>query len=152
MYALKRCMSDSRNHAENLNGRTLRAPHTHAGSAPATTAHGDTGWALRFRTSEEEDSPVHACIFISPLCYFRFGGSLPFSACRRRGSSAGRTRRRWCHWMTLRSGSVHSRIVYAAGVRSTCTDARSWRFRCRVMETISLVTYVPLIVFVAIFA
>jgi hypothetical protein len=37
-------------------------------------------------------------------------------------------------------------------VSSTSTDARSWRFRCRVMAAISLVTYVPFIVCVAIFA
>ena len=34
-------------------------------------------------------------------------------------------------------------IVYA--------DARSWRFRCRVMSVISLFTYIPFIVLVAIF-
>lgn len=30
-------------------------------------------------------------------------------------------------------------------------DARSWRFRCRVMAAISLFTYVPLITLVAVF-
>ncbi|KAN0127953.1 hypothetical protein V8E53_013575 [Lactarius tabidus] len=66
----------------------------------------ETGWALRFRTTEEEGSPVMRGCFMSPSCSFRFGGS----------------------------------------------DARSWRFRCRVMAAISLVTYVPFIVYVAIFA
>jgi len=31
-------------------------------------------------------------------------------------------------------------------------DARSWRFRCRIMSAVSIVTYVPFIVLIAIFA
>jgi hypothetical protein len=30
-------------------------------------------------------------------------------------------------------------------------DAKSWRFRCRVMSVVSLLTYVPFIVLVAVF-
>ena len=43
---------------------------------------------------------------ISPSCYFPYGGSPLVGASRRRGSSAGRTRRRRCHWMTHKSSSV----------------------------------------------
>ena len=45
-------------------------------------------------------------------------------------------------------------FMCGGGGRSTTiwTDARSWRFRCRVMAAISLVTYVPFVVCVAIFA
>ncbi len=31
-------------------------------------------------------------------------------------------------------------------------DAKSWRFRCRIMTGISFITYIPFIVLVAIFA
>jgi hypothetical protein len=51
--------------------------------------------------------------FMSPWCCFRFGGSLLFGGCRRRGSSAGRTRRRRYHWTTHRLSSLRSRVVYA---------------------------------------
>jgi len=45
---------------------------------------------------------------MSPSCSFRSGGSLLSGACRRRGSSAGRTRRRRCHWTTHRSSSMRA--------------------------------------------
>ncbi|KAE9387288.1 hypothetical protein BT96DRAFT_489234 [Gymnopus androsaceus JB14] len=31
-------------------------------------------------------------------------------------------------------------------------DAKSWRFRCRIMSVVSLFTYIPFIILVAIFA
>lgn len=39
-----------------------------------------------------------------------------------------------------------------AHVMYVSTDAQSWRFRCRVMAFVSLFTYVPFIVCIAIFA
>jgi hypothetical protein len=32
-----------------------------------------------------------------------------------------------------------------------CSDAKSWRFRCRVLSVVSLFTYVPFIVLLVIF-
>lgn len=66
--------------------------------------------------------------------------------------------RRLCRWMTRRSSLVRllSSFSFLDGERAhvmyVSTDARSWRFRCRVMAVISLFTYVPFIVCVAIFA
>ena len=57
--------------------------------------------------------------FISPSCSFRCGGSPLYGACRRRGSSAGRTRRRRCHWMTHRSSLVRYALFMCVGCRST---------------------------------
>ena len=59
--------------------------------------------------------------FISLSCSFRCGGSPLYGACRRRGSSAGRTRRRRCHWMTHRSSSVRyvALLFMCVGCRST---------------------------------
>ena len=79
---------------------------------------------------------------ISPSCSFRYGGSPLYDACRIRGSSAGQTRRRRCHWMTHRSSSVRLRFVYVCwlSLNDCWTDARSWRFLCRVMAaTVKLV-------------
>ena len=44
-------------------------------------------------------------------------------------------------------------VVLACGVSEDVVviDARSWRFRCRVMSVISLFTYIPFIVLVAVF-
>jgi hypothetical protein len=119
----------------------------------------ETGWALRFRTAEEDGSPVQAWLFYFALVPFplwfvgavwrvphtrvvggtdnekavplddpqvEFGASFVFVFLFGRGKS--------------------SRDVYVS------TDARSWRFRCRVMAFVSLFTYVPFIVCVAIFA
>ena len=57
--------------------------------------------------------------FISLSCSFRCGGSPLYGACRRRGSSAGRTRRRRCHWMTHRSSLVRYALFMCVGCRST---------------------------------
>ena len=42
-------------------------------------------------------------------------------------------------------------LVCGASEDVVATDARSWRFRCRVMSAISLFTYIPFIVLVAVF-
>ena len=48
---------------------------------------------------------------------------------------------------------AHALFVCVFGsTKRNNADARSWRFRCRVMAGISLFTYVPFIVCVAIFA
>ena len=51
-------------------------------------------------------------------------------------------------------GALRCAFVYVCwwSLNDGWTDARSWRFRCRVMAAISLVTYVPFVVCVAIFA
>ena len=52
----------------------------------------------------------------------------------------------------MRSPRARAYCLCVLGLLNVCADARSWRFRCRVMAAISLFTYVPFIVLVAIFA
>jgi hypothetical protein len=75
--------------------------------------HMETGWALLFRTFEEENSLVHVWMFYITIVLFPLRWFAAFGACQRLGSSAGQTWRRRCHWVTHRSGSVRSRVVYA---------------------------------------
>ncbi|KAN0128643.1 hypothetical protein V8E53_013562, partial [Lactarius tabidus] len=90
----------------------------------------DTGWALRFRMFEEEGSPIRAWMFYVDL------------VC----SLVDR-----CFLARVVGGTDTEKAVPLDDPQNEC-DARSWRFRCRVMAAISLVTYVPSIVCVPIFA
>ncbi|KAN0128650.1 hypothetical protein V8E53_013569 [Lactarius tabidus] len=69
----------------------------------------ETGWAQRFRKCEEEGSPI--CVWVDYVALVVF--PLWWIAAVWRGSSAGRTRRRRCLWMTHRSSSVRPRVVYS---------------------------------------
>ena len=118
----------------------------------------ETGWALRFCTSEEEGSPIQAWMFYIALVLFPLWW---IAACWRvpKTRVVGGTDTEKAvplddpqiEFGALRF--VHL-FMHGGGGRSTTiwTDARSWRFRCRVMAAISLVTYVPFVVCVAIFA
>ncbi|KAI9436564.1 hypothetical protein H4582DRAFT_2078182 [Lactarius indigo] len=97
--------------------------------------HMETGWKLRFRTAEEGGSPVQAWLFYFALALFPL----------------------W--WVGAFWRVPKARVVCGANTEESAAladsqiefDARSWRFRCRVMTAISLFTYIPLITFVAIF-
>jgi hypothetical protein len=95
-----------------------------------------TGWALRRRDDEEERSPAQAWLF--------FIGFVLFPV--------------W--WLASVMGTPETRRVGGSDVEKEVVvddpqverDAKAWRFRCRVMAVISLFTYIPFIVLVAIFA
>ncbi|KIP03095.1 hypothetical protein PHLGIDRAFT_121893 [Phlebiopsis gigantea 11061_1 CR5-6] len=95
-----------------------------------------TPWSLRLRSDDEETSPIHAWLF--------FIGFIPFPV--------------W--WLasflripeTRRVGGTDTEKAVTLDDPQVEHDARSWRFRCRVMSAISLFTYIPFIVLVAIFA
>jgi len=96
----------------------------------------ETGWALRFRTVEEEGSSLHAWLFYLGLVLFPL----------------------W--WIGAVWRVPQTRVVGGTDTEKAVPlddpqiefDARSWRFRCRVMAFISLFTYIPFIVCIAVFA
>ncbi|OCH90416.1 hypothetical protein OBBRIDRAFT_730807 [Obba rivulosa] len=95
-----------------------------------------TEWGLHFRSDDEDGSPVHAWCF--------FVGFVLFPA--------------W--WIAAFLRTPRTREVGGTDTEKAVTlddpqvehDARTWRFRCRVMSVISVFTYIPFIVLVAIFA
>ncbi|ETW82199.1 hypothetical protein HETIRDRAFT_475671 [Heterobasidion irregulare TC 32-1] len=62
-------------------------------------------------------------------------------------------------WLAAVLGTPETRVVGGEDREKAVTlddpqiefDAKSWRFRCRVMSVLSLFTYVPFIVLVAVF-
>lgn len=115
-------------------GRASSAYHMRDPRRPPR--HLETGWALRFRTVEEDGSPVHAWLFYLGLVLFPL----------------------W--WIAAVWRVPQTRVVGGTDTEKAVPlddpqiefDARSWRFRCRLMAFISLFTYIPFIVCVAIFA
>ncbi|KAH9960965.1 hypothetical protein BGW80DRAFT_1182015 [Lactifluus volemus] len=96
----------------------------------------ETAWALRFRTPEEDGSPVHAWLFYFALVVFPLWwvGAL------------------WRVPQTRVVGGTDTEKAVPLDDPQIEFDARSWRFRCRIMSLVSLFTYIPFIVCVAIFA
>ncbi|KAI0298148.1 hypothetical protein B0F90DRAFT_1632918 [Multifurca ochricompacta] len=114
----------------------LTSPAYHMRDPRRPPRHMETGWALRFRTKEEEGSPVQAWFFYVALVLFPL----------------------W--WIGAVWRVPKTRVVGGTDTEKAVPlddpqiefDARSWRFRCRVMAVISLFTYIPFIVCIAIFA
>ncbi|KAH7922940.1 hypothetical protein BV22DRAFT_1016317 [Leucogyrophana mollusca] len=96
----------------------------------------DTEWSLRFGTEDEPGSPLHAwCFFVGFILFpVWWVAALFFRPPRTRmaGESAAEKA------VTIDDPQIEH-------------DAKSWRFRCRVMSLISLITYIPFIVLIAIF-
>ncbi|KAG9315703.1 hypothetical protein JVU11DRAFT_3350 [Chiua virens] len=97
----------------------------------------DTPWGLRFATEDEPGSPIQAwCFFIGFLLFPVW----------------------WIAALFLRvpttriAGDVDAEKGVAIDDPQIEHDAKSWRFRCRVMAVVSFFTYIPFIVLVAIFA
>ncbi|KAF9649778.1 hypothetical protein BDM02DRAFT_1749187 [Thelephora ganbajun] len=95
-----------------------------------------TPWGLRLRTEVEDGSPIHAWFFflgfiIFPLWWFASVWRIP----RTRSVGGSEVEKA----VTLDDPQVEH-------------DARTWRFRCRIMAGVSLITYIPFIVLVSIFA
>ncbi|KAJ7082965.1 hypothetical protein C8R44DRAFT_822656 [Mycena epipterygia] len=144
-----RQLSRAQSRASSLPISALVAPHAPsvARSAGGTAYHmrdprkpprvQPTGWALAFG---DGGSPVHAWLFFVGFVLFPLwwiaGFCVPVPRTRRLGGDVeekGRTAP-----VVLDDPQVEF-------------DARSWRKRCRIMAGISLVTYVPFIVLLAVF-
>ncbi|KAJ7868732.1 hypothetical protein B0H14DRAFT_2728684 [Mycena olivaceomarginata] len=89
-----------------------------------------TGWGLTLG-DDGGRSPVHAWLFFTGFVLFPLWWVAAFG---RRGDEKGKGRAQ----VVLDDPQVEF-------------DARSWRRRCRIMAGVSLVTYVPFIVLLAVF-
>ena len=116
-----------------------------------------TSWGLRLRTEVEDGSPIHAWFFFLgfiffPLWWFASVWRIPQT--RSVGGSEVEKA------VTLDDPQVeHGQLASFTFsiVQSALTasfllfpDARTWRFRCRIMAGASLLTYIPFIVLVAV--
>ncbi|EPQ54819.1 hypothetical protein GLOTRDRAFT_77581 [Gloeophyllum trabeum ATCC 11539] len=94
-----------------------------------------TPWSLTLRSQDEDGSPLHAWFFFIGFVLFPL----------------------W--WVTSFLPIPRTREVGGTDTEKAVTlddpqiehDARTWRFRCRIMAVVSLFTYVPFIVLIAVF-
>jgi len=96
----------------------------------------DTGWALTFKEGDEMGSPVQAWLFYVGFILFPLWWAASFI----------RTP------TTRQVGGSDTEKAVTLDDPQVEHDAKSWRFRCRVMSAISLFTYIPFIVLVVIFS
>ena len=95
-----------------------------------------TGWGLDFGDEYEGGSPIHAWFFFLGFVLFPLWWIASV----------------WRVQETRRlSGGDQEKAVWVDDPQVE-QDAKAWRFRCRVMSAVSLVTYIPFIVLVAVFA
>ncbi|KAH9891911.1 hypothetical protein C8Q73DRAFT_746908 [Cubamyces lactineus] len=94
-----------------------------------------TPWYLERRTAEQEGSPAHAWFFFLGFIFFPLWYLASF----------------WRIPKTRQVGGTDTEKAVTLDDPQVEHDARSWRFRCRVMSVVSLFTYIPFIVLVAIF-
>ncbi|TFK48763.1 hypothetical protein OE88DRAFT_1634181 [Heliocybe sulcata] len=94
-----------------------------------------TPWSLRLPSEEEDGSPIHAWIFFIGFLLFPIwwvASFLPIPRTRQMGGTDTEKA------VTLDDPQIEH-------------DARIWRRRCRIMAFVSLFTYIPFIVLVAVF-
>jgi hypothetical protein len=96
----------------------------------------ETGWGLRFKEGDDAGSPVHAWLFYVGFILFPLWWAASFI----------RTP------TTRHVGGSDTEKAVTLDDPQVEHDAKSWRFRCRIMSVISLFTYIPFIVLVAIFS
>ncbi|EJF60956.1 hypothetical protein BD309DRAFT_859917 [Dichomitus squalens] len=94
-----------------------------------------TPWTLRLNSAEEQGSPVHSWMFFIGFILFPLWWLASF----------------WRIPQTRRVGGTDTEKAVTLDDPQVEHDARTWRFRCRVMAVISLFTYIPFIVLVAVF-
>lgn len=129
----------------------------------------ETGWALRFRNLEEDEegSPVQAWMFFGGFLVFPvwWVGGWVWRVPRTRELSVDGRGHAHAHGAEGEQGQGHGEgdlqtrgnvsVRVEKGVMLDDPkiefDAKSWRFRCRVMSIVSLFTYIPFIVLVAVF-
>ncbi|KAI0793020.1 hypothetical protein BC629DRAFT_1287207 [Irpex lacteus] len=95
-----------------------------------------TSWIPHFKSEDEEASSIHAWLFYISFILFPLwwvAALLPIPRTRHVGGSD-----------TEKAVPLDDPQIEH--------DARSWRFRCRIMAGISFLTYIPFIVLVAVFA
>ena len=96
----------------------------------------DTPWSLALRTEDDPGSPRHAwCFFIGFILFplWWIAAFLPVPQTRTVGDSSVEKA------VTIDDPQIEH-------------DAKRWRLRCRVMSVLSVLTYIPFIVLVVIFA
>jgi len=96
----------------------------------------DTGWSLRFGYEDEAGSPIQAWFFFLGFVLFPLWWVASFMRTPRTRQVGGSDTEKA---VTLDDPQVEH-------------DAKSWRFRCRIMSGISFLTYIPFIVLIAVFA
>lgn len=114
-----------------------------------------TGWGLEFGDEYEMGSPVHAWAFFVGFVLFPvwWGAAVWRIPETRRLSGGDQEKAVWVDDPQIEQGSSYGFLLWGMGSDDDLVvDAKSWRFRCRVMSAVSLVTYIPFIVLVAIFA
>lgn len=92
-----------------------------------------TPWALRLTREDEPGSPIHAWFFYLAFVLFPLWWIASF----------------WRIPQTRQMGDDEKVAIDDPQIEH---DARTWRFRCRIMSVVSLLTYIPFIILVAIFA
>ncbi|KAH7885206.1 hypothetical protein F5I97DRAFT_1811287 [Phlebopus sp. FC_14] len=95
----------------------------------------DTEWGLRFATEDEPGSPLPSfCFFVGFVLFpiWWIAALLPIPRTRMAGDAAVEKA------VTIDDPQIEH-------------DAETWRFRCRVMAVVSIFTYIPFIILVAIF-
>ena len=131
-------------------GRASSAYHMRDPRRPPR--HIVTRRALRFRTSEEEGSPVHAWTFYIALVLFPLWWIAALWRVPKTRVVGGTDTEKVVPLSDPQIEFGTLRYVPRVSLCVVVAQARSWRCRCRVMVAISLVTYVPFVVCVAIFA
>ncbi|RDX48887.1 hypothetical protein OH76DRAFT_1404461 [Lentinus brumalis] len=94
-----------------------------------------TPWSLRLRSEDEQGSPIHAWMFFIGFVIFPLWWVASF----------------WRIPQTRRVGGTDTEKAVTLDDPQVEHDARSWRLRCRIMSAVSLLTYIPFIVLLAIF-
>ncbi|KAI0642948.1 hypothetical protein C8Q79DRAFT_916181 [Trametes meyenii] len=94
-----------------------------------------TPWSLQLRNLEQDGSPAHAWFFFIGFILFPLWYVASF----------------WRIPKTRQVGGTDTEKAVTLDDPQVEHDARSWRFRCRIMSVVSLFIYIPFIVLVAIF-
>jgi hypothetical protein len=116
-----------------------------------------TRWALAFKDmdNEEEGSPVQAWLFFSGFILFPLWWVSSLWRIPKTRTVGGTDTEKAVvvddpqveHGTSMTLYFFFGKML----IRSTIADAKSWRFRCRIMSLISFFTYIPFIILLAIF-
>jgi predicted ferric reductase len=115
-----------------------------------------TAWALRLPRKREGDlgSPFHAWAFfigfvLFPLWWLASLWRIPST--RRLGGEERGEKAMMVDDPQIEHGAFALSFLISKASLTCNVDAKTWRWRCRVMAVISIFTYVPFIILVAIF-
>lgn len=115
----------------------------------------DTSWGLQFATEDEPGSAIQAwCFFLGFLLFptWWIAGLFLHVPTTRIAGDVDAEKGVTIDDPQIERGKPCTSLLAPRCPTVSMTDARTWRFRCRVMAVVSLFTYVPFIVLVAIFA